>query len=167
MKNYSAEPSENRYGPQATDPHTEWQIRIEAARSEQNISLRDLAARAEIPSGTLFNWVRAKKGAPPRASYTANINRRLAKALKIPEKELAELYNRAAFQPVDPSKDEPGPRPAPHVQENATAFMVDGLRRFLANLKATGRESFTMSELEFAASMILSTVKPLDEEPGK
>ena len=107
-----------------------------------------------------------QEGSAPRASYTANINRRLAKALKIPEKELAELYNRAAFQPVDPSKDEPGPRPAPHVQENATAFTVEGLRRFLANLKATGRDTFSMMELELAASMILNTVKPLDQEPG-
>lgn len=165
MKDYSQDPSDNRYGPQAVNPHTQWQLAIEDARTELKISLRELASRAHVPAGTLFNWVRAKKGAPPRTSYTANINRRLAKALKIPEKQLADLYNRAAFRPVDPSKDEPDPHPAPRVQENATAFTVDGLRRFLANLKATGRDSFSIMELELAASMILGAVNPLDEKP--
>jgi len=168
MKDYSVEPSDNRYGPQAVNPHTEWQIKIETTRAEKKLSLRELASRANVPSGTLFNWVRAKKGAPPRASYTAGVNRRLAKALGIPEKELADLYNRAAFQPVDPSTPEPErPRPAPHLQENITTFTVDGLRRFLHHLKATGRESFTLLELELAASMILDSVKPLDQPPGQ
>ena len=140
---------------------------VEAARVKEEVSLRELATRAQIPAGTLFNWVRAPKGAPPRNAYTSNVNRRLAKALNIPEKNLAKAYNESAFRPIDPNIDEPSPRPAPHLRENHTAFTVDGLQRFLHHLKATGRTSFTLLELELAASMIVDSVKPLDEPSKK
>lgn len=161
-RDYSAEPSKNRYGPKHVEPHSPWQLLIENTRSEKQISMRELASRAQIPSGTLFNWLRAGTGAPGRLSYTSTVNARLSQALGISEEMLAEAYNASAFRPVDPKVIEPDPRPAPHHSENHPAISVDGLRHFLNNLKATNRQSFTIAELELAASMILESVKPLD-----
>ena len=163
------EPSKNRYGPKAVEPHSPWQLLLENARKEKRIALRDLATRAQIPAGTLFNWVRSKKGAPPRLSYTANLNRRLAIALGVTPEELADAYNASAFRPVDPDANESAPRPAPHVSEDATAYTVEGLKRLLATLKATGRTSFTLMELELSINLLLGpnpgaeTVKSLDD----
>ena len=163
IRNYDIEPSDNPFGPKAVEPHSPWQLLVEKTRAEKQITLRQLAALADIPSGTLFNWVRNKRGCPSRSSYTTGVNARFAKALGISEHKLAEAYNNSLFKPLDPKISEPDPRPAPHVSENATAFTVDGLRRFLATLKATGRETFTIAELDLAASMILAHgVKPLD-----
>jgi hypothetical protein len=161
-RDYSIEPSTNRYGPKHVDPHSPWQLLIESTRAEKQIPVRALATRAQIPPGTLFNWLRSGTGAPSRTTYTTSVNARLSRALGISEDSLADAYNQSAFRPVDPTIADPEPRPAPHLAENATAFTVDGLRRFLHNLKATGRKSFTIEELELAASMILGEVKPLD-----
>lgn len=170
VRDYNAEPSTNQFGPRAVEPHSPWQKLIESSREEKEITLRDLAARADIPAGTLFNWVRNKRGCPPRISYTANMNKRFATALGISPDTLADAYNASAYKPLDPAAIEADPRPAPHVSENSTAFTVDGLKRFLAILKATGRPSFTIGELELSASMIEDqSVKPLDppKPPGR
>lgn len=164
-RDYSAEPSNNRYGPKHVDPHSPWQLLIEEKRKENQISMRQLATRAQVPSGTLFNWLRAGTGAPSRVSYTTSVNARIAKALGITEEDLASAYNESAFRPVDPKIKDPEPLPAPHLAESPTAYSVDGLRRLLSSLKSTGRQTFSIQELELAASMILNTVKPLDEEP--
>ncbi len=166
-RNYNDEPSTNRFGPKAVEPHSQWQILVENQRKEKELSIREVSTRAQIPSGTLFNWVRAKTGAPPRTSYTQEVNKRLAAVLNLTEDELAEAYNASAFKPVDPKMIEP-PRPAPHhVAENLTAFTVDGLKRFVAMLEASGRTSFTIEEIKLTAGMILGYsdtpgVKPLD-----
>ena len=171
FRDYSAEPSTNRYGPKAVNPFSPWQILVEKQRVETKQPLRLIATRAQIPSGTLFNWVRAKRGCPPRTSYTQDLNKRLALALQCDEQELADAYNASAFRPVDPKVIEAPPRPAPHtLQENPTAYTVDGLKRLLAMLKASGRTSFTFGEIELTAGMILGlgadpSVKPLDEPP--
>lgn len=83
----------------------------------------------------------------------------MAKALAIDEEKLAEAYNKSAFSPVDPKAPdpEPAPRPAPQTLENATAFTVDGLKRFMRQLENSGRDSFTMAELKLAASFILGS----------
>ena len=169
VRDYSIEPSSNRFGPKAVEPHTPWQLLLEEKRKEKKLALRDLATRAQIPAGTLFNWVRSKTGAPPRTSYTADLNRRLALALAITPEELADAYNASAFRPVDPNASEPSPRPAPHVSEDAAAYTVEGLKRLLATLKSTGRTTFTLPELELLITMFLGPVsspeivKPLDD----
>jgi transcriptional regulator with XRE-family HTH domain len=164
VRNYDIEPAQNPFGPQAVEPHSPWQLMIEKAREEKKITLRDLASRAQIPPGTLFNWVRNKRGCPSRSTYTANLNSRFAKALEIKPEDLADAYNRSAYTPIDPAalEEDPPPRPAPHISEGATA--LDGLMRFMSILKAAGRESFSIGELELSASMILeASVKPLDK----
>jgi transcriptional regulator with XRE-family HTH domain len=167
-RDYSSEPSKNRFGPKAVEPHSPWQLLVEEKRTEKEIALRELASRADIAAGTLFNWVRSKTGAPPRTSYTADLNRRLAAVLGVTADELADAYNASAFKPVDPNASEPSPRPAPHVSEDAATYTVDGLRRLLATLKSTGRTTFTLLELELSIAMLLGPdnapeiVKPLD-----
>lgn len=169
IRDYSIEPSRNKFGPKAVNPHSPWQLLIEKSRKEKKIPLRELATRAQIPSGTLFNWVRAKKGAPPRISYTANLNRRIATALGIEPEHLADAYNSSAFKPVDHAAIEMDPRPAPQLRENADA--VDGLDRLLHVLRAAGRQTFTLTELGMLISMLTGTtdksVRPLDESEGK
>ena len=168
FRDYSAEPSTNRFGPKAVNPFSPWQLLVEKQRVDTKQPLRLIATRAQIPAGTLFNWVRAKRGFPPRTSYTQDLNKRLAAALICDEQELADAYNASAFKPVDPKVIE-APRPAPlTLQENPTAFTVVGLKRFLAMLKASGRTSFTLGEIELTAGMILGlgvdpSVKPLDD----
>lgn len=159
IRNYSIEPSTNEFGPKATDPHSPWQLLIEGIRERKKITIRNLAKKADIPSGTLFNWLRSKKGYPSRSIYTSSVNKRLASALGIKEDELAEAYNKSSFSPVNPKAPdpEPPPRPAPQVSENATAFMVDGLKRFMHQLELSGRDSFTLAELKLAASFILGS----------
>ncbi len=174
---YSAKTDVPTYGPRLVDPHSPWQLLVEKWRSEEKVAVRLLASRALIPTGTLFNWLRSKTGAPSRMAYTQDVNKRITKALHPKasgkkfeelEKELADAYNKSAYTPVDPNVIE-SPRPAPHsLQENSTAFTADGLVRFLQMLKTTGRESFSMAELEFTAVMILGpVVKPLDDDTQK
>lgn len=171
FRNYKLQPSTNRFGPKAVDPHSPWQLLVEKQRCKTKQSLRDVATRAQIPAGTFFNWSRAKTGAPPRSSYTQDVNKRLAEALELPEQELADAYNASAFCPVDPKVMERAP--APNVQENPSGFIVDGLKRLLAVLKSTGRDHFSLMELELSIQMLLSTtaqpdsVKPLDDTPPK
>ena len=75
----------------------------------------------------------------------------------------------AIIEGSDPKVIE-APRPAPHrLGENLTAFNVDGLKRFVAMLEASGRANFTLDEIKLTAGMILGfsespPVKPLDEE---
>jgi transcriptional regulator with XRE-family HTH domain len=154
VRDYSRQPSSNQFGPQATDPYSPWQLLIEGIRQEKEITLRQLAALAQIPAGTLFNWVRAKSGAPSRSSYTSEVNARLSRALGVQEDKLAEAYNQSAFKPVDPQH--PDPAPAPKTLESLPAQTVDALKRLLAVLKSTGRESYTLGEIELLAGMVIS-----------
>lgn len=164
IRNYDIEPSSNPYGPKAVEPHSPWQLLVEQTRAQKKITLRDLAARAQIPAGTLFNWVRNKRGCPSISTYTAQVNARFARALGTTEEKLADAYNKSLFKPLDINAKEPPPRPAPQVSEAATAFTVDGLKRFLTHLRSSGRSEFTLSELELASSFILEgSVKPLDK----
>jgi transcriptional regulator with XRE-family HTH domain len=163
IRNYDIEPAFNPFGPKAVEPHSPWQLLLEKTRADKKITLRELASRAQVPAGTLFNWVRSKRGCPSRSTYTAQVNSRFAKALGIPEQKLADAYNSSVFKPLDINEKPNAPRPAPQVGENASAFTVDGLKRFLAHLRASGRSEFSMTELELAASFILGApVKPLD-----
>lgn len=166
VRNYDIEPSNNPYGPKAVEPHSPWQLLVEEQRAQKKITLRELATRAQIPAGTLFNWVRNKRGCPSRSSYTSPVNARFARALGISEDKLADAYNQSVFKPLDPRKIEQDVHPAPRTSENASALMGVGLKRFLEHLHATGRTEFGMNELDLAASFILgSAVKSLDQLP--
>ena len=155
IRDYNIEPSTNRHGPRAAEPFSPWQLLVEEQRKIHQLPLREVAILAQVPAGTLFNWLRAKKGAPPRVSYTANINSRLARALKIGEDELAQAYNSSAFRPVDPQSIEVENRSRARRQEGSPSLKLDGLKHLLATLKASGRESFTISELELSIQMLL------------
>jgi hypothetical protein len=163
-RDYDKEPSTNLYGPKPVNPHSPWQLLVEKQREQIQISIRAVATRAQIPAGTLFNWIRARSGAPPRVTYTQDVNKRLAKVLKLKEEELADAYNQSAFRPVDPKVIEKPPAPPrpTTVQENSTVFTVDGLRRFLQMLKASGRTSFTVAELESMAALLITPDPPPD-----
>lgn len=157
IRDYSKEPSQNPHGPKPTEPHSKWQLLVEGKRSEHKISLRDLATRAHIPSGTLFNWVRAKTAAPPRLSYTAAINRRLAAALHISAEELSDAYNQSAFQPLDPNAPSPAPAPAPKTRTASIADFEENLGRIVMVLQSTGNTSFTIDDIKSASSLVLQS----------
>lgn len=164
-RDYSLEPSTNRFGPKAVEPWSPWQLMVEQRRNELSMPLREVAARAQIPAGTFFNWVRAKRGAPPRVTYSANLNRRLAAAIQVTPEALATAYNASAFRPVDPNANESSPRPAPPTTEAPPP--TSGLQPLLATLKATGRTSITIADLESLINMLAGPsddppVKPLD-----
>ena len=131
-------------------------------QKELNLSIRQIAEKAQISDGTFFNWIRSPKGAPPRKSYTQSINKRLAAAIKVTPEELADAYNSSAFNPIDPAVPDPEPAPpAPHgVQEVPTAFVVDGLKRFLSMLRDSKRPTFTLAELESFATLIPGYTDP-------
>lgn len=151
IRDFNVEPSDNQHGPQAVEPHSEWQLLIERTRSEKKLSIREVASKSNIPSGTLYNWVRAKKGAPSRSIYTASANKRLAHALQIDENELAEAYNRSAFNPVDPNQPDPPPRPAPRASGEDPRRIIGEL---VAALRKTKRSTFTIDEIELVASTL-------------
>jgi hypothetical protein len=130
---------------------------VEEKRADLKISMRELGIRAQTPQGTIFNWLRNKRGGPPRIIYTSNLNRRFAAALQVDETELAEAYNKSLFTPVDPKAQEEAPRPVPHhLQENSHG----SLRSFLAIVDASGRTSFTPAEIHQIASFILPAGTP-------
>lgn len=161
VKIYADEPYSSQAGPVRTDPFSPWQLLIEETRARDDIdlSIRALAKKAEVNPSTLFNWLRSKSGGPLRYAYTANINRRLARALDLEPEVLADAYNRSAFKPVDPQANEPAraPRPAPeNLQESSTVYTVDGLKRYLALLEATGQTSFTLDQLKALSGFILA-----------
>lgn len=145
----------NLHGPKPVEPHSPWQILIEKRRLETKQPLRTIASRAQIASGTLFNWVRAKKGYPPRTSYDQNLNKRLAIALEVEEQELADAYNASAFKPVDPKIIETSARSRLKPQQNSAVFVAGALTQLLDVLKSTGRTSFTLSELELSIQMLI------------
>jgi transcriptional regulator with XRE-family HTH domain len=143
IRNYNVEPSKNLFGPKAVEPHSPWQLLIERARLEKGISLREFAAKSEIPSGTIFNWVRSKQGCPTRSNYTSTINNKIAAAIGLDPEELASAYNQSAFRPVDPNVIEPESKSC------AEDRPLTVLERFLAVLRQSGKDSFTLNDLEF------------------
>lgn len=156
-RDYSTNPKPDPVsGPKTVEPHSPWQLLVEGKRSEMSLTLRELASRAQVAQGSLFNWVRAPSGGPSRRIYTANVNLRFANALKLEPEDLAEAYNNSVNKPLDPEAFEPEPAPrAPGFQESSTAFTVDGLKSFLAMAKASGKTTFTYADLEQIAAFIL------------
>jgi len=154
IRDFDQQPAANPRGPSHVNPHTPWQILIEDTRGS-SMSIRDLAAKAKIPDATLYNWLRAKRGSPTAANYSASINRRLASALGLDPAVLADAYNRS--QPtLDPDAPDEAPRaPAPQPSGNLPGTQVDGLKRFLAMLDASGAQTFTLDQIKAFAAVIL------------
>lgn len=162
-RDYNEEPSNNRHGPKHVEPHSPWQVLVEKQRVKTQQSLRVIATRANIPSGTLFNWVRSKKGCPPRISYTQHLNKCLATALEVDEQKLADAYNSSAFKPVDPKIIEAPAHSLLQPQQNSADLVVEALKRLLDVLKSTGRTSFTLSELELSIQMLIGVSQNLGD----
>ncbi len=160
IRDYQIEPANNVRGPVATNPHSPWQLLIEEIRETREISIRDLAKRAHIPSGTLFNWLRSRRGGPSKSIYTPQINKRLAAAIGVKESKLTDAYNRSVGLPAPHPHEKPfaapAEIPAPLLREEETSFRIEALKRFLHSLEATGKTEFTLQELKFAAAIILN-----------
>lgn len=147
-RDYDLEPATNKLGPKAMNPHSQWQLLVEKQRETTKQPIRKIAELSQIPAGTLFNWVRSKRGAPPRASYTDDLNRNLARALRISPEELAEAYNASAFRPLKPDVVEAIERFDGRHPKILSQIAEDGLVRLIAILRASGRLSFSIEELE-------------------
>lgn len=164
---YEIDPSQGN-AHKFVDPHSPWQKKIEEARAEKEISLRKLGEMAKVSPATLYNWLRSTRGGPSRTYYTTSVNERIANALRLDPKELAEAYNQSQQRPLDPDQPDPAPRaPAPPSSKGLPAGNPDALKRFMATLHAMGAASYSIAQLEQVASMILDPVKPLDPPASK
>jgi len=114
-KDYKHSPSMNKKGPQAGEPFSKWQILVEETRTEKCLAIRALAEICLIPSGTLFNWLRAKTGVPSFTRYKPPVNKRIADALGIKPDTLWEAYQHSLKHIPSP------PGPAPRSQGNPPA----------------------------------------------
>lgn len=154
-KNYELEPSENKKGPKAVNPHSPWQLMIETSRSLQSISMRHLAHSAKIPPATIFNWVRAKTGDPPRSSYPQATNNHIADTLGVEPTKLWEAYESSLKSVIQPhSVEDVGGE-----SDSAKPVDRDPIEILLAMLKSASRSQFTLSEIE-AVAEVASSSKP-------
>lgn len=154
-----------------SEPHSPWQQLIETRRTELEISMRTLGGLAKISANTLFNWLRSPRGCPPIRSYPATVNKRLAEALQLDPQTLQEKYTQSRLEkdkrlwdatpaPHDrkESSKDTHPRPAPRapvLEESPAGYSVrDPLSRLLAMLRASGRTSFTLDQIELFADTL-------------
>jgi hypothetical protein len=128
------------------EPFSEWQLLVQARCQEDNISTRALAAKIATPERkfehtTIWSWLRSPEGSPPSETYTADLNRRLAKALGITPERLAEAFDnsRRKFAFSSPHASQQGPL-------NILAMLF----------KSSSRKSWTTAEI----------VKLLDDARG-
>ena len=153
----------NKKGPQAGEPFSKWQILVEETRTEKCLAIRALAEITLIPSGTLFNWLRAKTGVPSFTRYKPPVNKRMADALGIKPDTLWEAYQHSLKtipSPPGPAPQSQGNPPAGNsvLQEDVTPYSLgstnDRLTKLLSLLQTTGRSTFTLQEIQILASMI-------------
>lgn len=148
---------ENRF----TDPHSPWQLMVEKHRIDKKLSFRALAKDSGFASGTLFNWLRSREGAPKPSFYTRKKNASLAKALGIPAEKLLNAWKESRTmlskgienpQPVvkEPQAAYPSqesrhraPRPAPEQSDQA-----DNALRLIEILEATGMDKFDIETIK-------------------
>jgi hypothetical protein len=102
---------------------------------ETGLTTRALAQKISSRTRTFFNttvwaWTQTFQGAPPRDTYTAEVNKAMAKALSVDEAALAAAYDasRSAFKAV--STD--------------AAKRLSLLRRIIAD---SSKETWTKTEL--------------------
>lgn len=79
------------------DPFSPWQLMVTDRMRELGINSRDLAAK--ITSGkrrfahtTIWAWTKSQDGAPPKDTYTSEVNRKLAAAIEVSPDLLAQAY---------------------------------------------------------------------------
>jgi hypothetical protein len=124
------------------EPFSPWQLLVEDRRVELDppLSLDGLSSAARIPKATLYNWLRHPEGAPPRKRYTATVNTRLAKALRLPVERLAAAYDasRAKFAPRAPGSE------------------LDALSRFTDAVRSSRRTAWTRQSILDLADDIAS-----------
>jgi hypothetical protein len=152
-KNYELEPSENKKGPKAVEPHSPWQLMVETSRSDQSISIRRLGEMANFPSGTLFNWVRAITGVPPRSSYPKSTNKRIAGALGIEPGKLWDAFVMSLNPDIKPdSVANPDAK-----SDSAKPVGREPIEILLAMLRSASRSQFTLAEIEALAVVAAAT----------
>lgn len=97
-KTYTSEPVEyptaKRFYGNGDSP---WQKLVEDRRVQTGLTLRDVAnavtkSGSKLTFNTLWLWLRHRDGFPNPRSYTATMNTRLARALKLPATQLAAAY---------------------------------------------------------------------------
>lgn len=79
------------------DPFSPWQLLVQERCNELGTSSRALAEQIASPirkydHTTVWAWLRTPEGTPPGDAYTADLNRRLAKALSIKPDVLAAAF---------------------------------------------------------------------------
>lgn len=83
--------------PKRMDPHSPWQKLVDERMQDLQITSRALASKISTAARsfthtTVWAWTRCVDGAPPKATYSHDLNRRLALALDIPPETLAMAY---------------------------------------------------------------------------
>lgn len=119
------------------DPHSPWQRLVHARMVELDLSLRAVAEKVSTKASPLghtrlYNWIRHVDGYPPKDSYSAEINARLARALELTPERLAEAYeaSRKVFHTADP---------APHA--------LEVLRAVRARIERDKRKALTHAQV--------------------
>ena len=82
-----------------------WQALVISRMEETGLTTRALAQKISTRSRKIYNttvwaWTLTFAGAPPKETYTAEVNKAMAKALEVSEDTLAAAYDasRAAFK---------------------------------------------------------------------
>lgn len=152
-RDYSEQPATNKNGPVFADPHSPWQLMIEAAREEHQLSIREVAQKANVPAGTLFNWLRGQRGFPLKRYYNEKVNDRLARALHLKPEGLLKAYAQSAIADMSLLQEEASEyrttsRPAPRAPDSGKFSSALSASRLIQVLEATGKESFTVAQIK-------------------
>lgn len=136
-----------QYGPSdATNPKvrrinpvTPWQTMVEENRIKQDLSYAKLNKLTGITASSLFRWTHDPLGAPPKSSYTAQVNKQLAEAIQVDPIDLARAYDESITAFTSPANP-----PAPPSQG------IDALLDILTN---SSKESYKTTEIIKLARM--------------
>lgn len=127
----------SRPRPKRSDPHSPWQIMVDDRMRELRVSSRALADKISTPTRklthtTIWAWTKNLEGTPPTATYTEEVNRKLAQALDLKPELLAQAFeeSRRHLTIADKSVAQRG--------------LLSVLRRLFADSK---QENWTSSEI--------------------
>lgn len=102
--------------PKRVEPFSPWQKLVDQRMIELQVTTRALTekistAKRKFAHTTLWAWLRSVEGCPPKETYTADINRKLAIALEIKPDVLAQAYERSRQHLIigDPQAGTRGP----------------------------------------------------------
>lgn len=96
--------------PKRSEPHSTWQIMVDDRMRELGITSRALVDKISPPKRkfahtTIWAWTRNLEGTPPTATYTEEVNRKLAVALELKPERLAHAFEESRRHLVMTDKD--------------------------------------------------------------